>query len=785
MSAGSVRPRAAAIDGVLRIEDDFPPVGYDAWRAKAEADLEGAPFEKKLVGRTADGIALEPLATAGDRPSAGDPAGFPGAPPLTRGMAPLGRTPGGWDVRQEVTEPDPAAAGAVVRGELREGATSVEVRLDAAARAGLDADAPAAAGLCGRGGVMVFTLDDLRLALEGVPFASAPVSLDAGAAYLPAAALLAALWEERGVAAADAAGAGAAAGADAAGGSAVPGAPGSCTPRGAFNADPLGALLRDGALPAPLGAALEQMADLAVWTAATLPRVTAVRVSTAVYHDAGSSTVQDLGFALATAVEYLRALTAAGLTLEAAAAQIVFHETVGCRFFQAIAKLRALRTLWARALEACGAGPGAAAGAGLVVETSRRVITQRAPWVNLLRDTAACFAGAVAGADAIITLPMDVALGPSDALSRRLARNTQVILRDECRLGAVVDPAGGSWSLEKLTAEMAEKAWDFFREVEGRGGMCAAATSGWVAERVAAMEQESECDVATRKAAITGVSAHPDVFEEGLARPAADHAALRAAAAARLAVRRRDRAAAEPAAALRDAAARGARGGDLMAAAVAAARAGATIGELTAALTGRSAAAAGRAQGRVVAAGGEQSGAVAATGGDPPDPAAGSAAHGARVTPLPVRPYAAAYEQLRDAADAYAEAHGGERPKVFLARLGAPVEYLARTTWAQDFFEAGGFEPASSDGDVEAQAAACAASGARIAVVCSSDARYATDVENVVPRLRAAGVRTVVLAGNPGDAEARYRAAGVDRFIFVTCDVLATLRDLLREEGVL
>ena len=740
MSAGPARPQvAAAIGGRLRIADDFPPVGYDAWRAKAEADLKGAPFEKKLVGHTADGIALEPLATAGDWPSEGDPSGFPGAPPLTRGMTPLGRTPGGWDIRQEVTEPDPAAAGAVVRGEIREGATSVEVRLDAAARAGLDADAPAAAGLCGRGGVMAFTLGDLRRALDGVPFASAPVSLDAGAAYLPAAALLAALWEECGA-----------------------GTPGSGAPRGAFNADPLGALLRDGALPAPPDEALTQMAELAFWTAATLPGVTAVRVSTAVYHDAGSSTVQDLGFALATAVEYLRALTAAGLTLEAAAAQIVFHETVGCRFFQAVAKLRALRTLWARALEACGAGPGAAAGAGLVVETSRRVITRRAPWVNLLRGTATCFAGAVAGADAIITLPMDVALGPDDELSRRLARNTQVILRDECRLGAVVDPAGGSWSLEKLTAEMAEKAWGFFREVESRGGMSAAATSGWVAERIGEMEQESERDVATRKAVITGVSAHPDVFEDGLVRPAADHAALRAAAAARLASWRADRTAADPAAALRDAAERGASGGGLMAAAVSAARAGATIGELTAALSRP---------------------AAAATGGAPAG--AGSAAHGARVTPLPVRPYAAAYEQLRDAVDAYADAHGGGRPKVFLARLGAPVEYLARATWAQDFFEAGGFEPASSDGAVEAQAAACAASGAGIAAVCSSDARYATDVEDVVPRLRAAGVRTVVLAGNPGDAEARYRAAGVDRFIFVKCDVLATLRALLREEGVL
>ena len=738
MGVGAVsvaRGAGVAIDAELRLGDDFPPVGYDAWKAKVVADLKGAPFEKKLVGHTEDGITLQPLYTAESWPSAHDPSGFPGSPPFTRGMTPLGRARGGWDVRQEVADPEPAAANGVILGDLRQGATSIELKLDAAACAGLDADDPAAAGLCGREGLMAYSLGELGRALEGVRFDSTPVSLDAGAAYLPAAALLAALWQERGADARDAE------------------APGQGA-RGAFNADPLGALLRDGSLPLPLEAALEQMADLAAWTAAHLPAVTAVRVSTAVYHDAGSSSVQDLAFALATAVLYLRAMTAAGLSLEAAVRQIVLHETVGCRFFQAIAKLRALRKLWARTMEACGVEAQAASSPRLVVATSRRVITHRAPWVNLLRNTAACFAGAVGGADAIITLPMDAAIGASDDLTRRLARNTQVILQEECRLGEVVDPAGGSWFLETLSDEMAEKAWALFREIEAQGGMVEAVTSGWIGDQIATIEQRREKDIATRKAAITGVSAHPDVFEEELKRPAPDYAALRAAAAGRLARWRRKRRDADPGAALRAVAAGQGRGGDgsggLMAAAVAAARAGATIGELTAALAG---------------------------------PSAGC--EGARVTALPVRPYAAAYEQLRDLVDAFAEAHGGERPKVFLARLGAPKEYLARATYAQDFVEAGGFEPVSAEGPPDAQAAACAASGAAIAVICSSDARYATDVADVAPRLRAAGARIVVLAGNPGADEAGYRGAGVDRFIFVKCDVLETLRALLHEAGVL
>ncbi len=136
--------------------------------------------------------------------------------------------------------------------------------------------------------------------------------------------------------------------------------------------------------------------------------------------------------------------------------------------------------------------------------------------------------------------------------------------------------------------------------------------------------------------------------------------------------------------------------------------------------------------------------------------------------------------------DAYAETHGGERPKVFLANLGTPNDFLARSTYAHDFFAAGGFVPLTNDGFSEAQAVAdaFATSGTAIAVICSTDARYATDVEEVAPRLRAAGARTVILAGNPGSNEARYRAAGVNQFIFIKCNVLEILRSLLHEMGV-
>lgn len=281
--------------------------------------------------------------------------------------------------------------------------------------------------------------------------------------------------------------------------------------------------------------------------------------------------------------------------------------------------------------------------------------------------------------------------------------------------------------------------------------MVAAATSGWVAEQIAAVQSVREKDYATRKLVITGISEHPDVREKRVRRPAPDLARLRAETAGRLVAWRRDHRASEPLATLGQVAGDSSRQpGAITAAAVRAAEAGATLGQLQIALR------------------------------------AGSATEPARVEPLALHTYAAAYEELRNAAEAHAE-RTGARPKVYLANLGTPAEFIARATYAANFLEAGGFEEVPGEGseDPRAVAEAFAASGARITVICSTDRRYENLVEDVAPRLKAAGARTVVLAGNPGPNEARYRAAGVDRFIYIRCDVLGTLRDLLREEGVL
>ncbi|MBV9123245.1 MAG: methylmalonyl-CoA mutase, partial [Planctomycetes bacterium] len=203
--------------------EDFPPVSYEEWHALAEADLKGAPFEQKLVTHTYEGIDIQPLYTRRDRPGDGDPHGFPGWPPFVRGARPLGAVQNGWDLRQEHAHPDLDATRQAIVEDLKGGVNSLLLRLDCAARDGLDPDDPTAAELAGRDGIMVSSLDDLDHLLADVHLDQIGIALEAGAAFVPAAALLVGLWRRRGLSPEQA--------------------------RGAFNADPLAVLAGEGRLP--------------------------------------------------------------------------------------------------------------------------------------------------------------------------------------------------------------------------------------------------------------------------------------------------------------------------------------------------------------------------------------------------------------------------------------------------------------------------------------------------------------------------------------------------------
>lgn len=694
------------------IQDDFPPVSYEQWRELAEDALQGAPFEKKLVAQTYEGFSVQPIYTRRDELGQGDPLGFPGQRPFVRGSRPLGCVSTGWDLRQEFAHPELRATNQAILEDLHGGVGSLLLRLDAAASLGIDPDDPAADELAGHQGIMAYCTDDLDQVLADVQLNAVGVALDAGAAFLPAAVALVALWQRRGVSAQEA-----------------------C---GAFNADPLGFLARNGQLPSSTTTALELVGDLAVWTAANYPHVTAVGVDTSTYHYAGATAAQDLAFAMGTAVEYLRSMTQAGMDIDAAAKQILFRISLGTHHFLATAKLRAARWVWSQVVAACG-GTADSGAMRIHARTSNRVLTKRDPYVNLLRNAVSVFAAGIGGAEVITSIPFDQMNGLPDDFSRRVARNTVLIAQEEAHLNRVIDPAGGSWYLDRLTAQVAEKAWEIFQQIEGRGGMLRAIKDGWVGEQIDSAFAPRAKDIARRKEGITGISEYPNVGEEYVSKPLPDPVALRNAAAERIAAARHESKALK---ALSSAKQR-------TEIALAAAADGATIGQIARMLGFRAAAT-------------------------------------ESMLPLEPRVFAEPFEALRDASDAWQAEHG-RRPTVFLANMGPVSHHTARATYSRNFCEAGGFEVVTNDGfqDADAAAKAFADSGATIAVICSSDKLYPEIVPQVAPKLKESGAHSVVLAGFPGDHEQAWRDAGVDRFIFIRCDVLATLQEMLREEGVL
>ncbi|MEU7415386.1 methylmalonyl-CoA mutase subunit beta [Streptomyces antibioticus] len=450
-------------DDGLELAGEFPDTTHEQWQRlvagvlrKTGKDVEGAEAEEALSTTLEDGLRTRPLYTARD--TAPDP-GFPGFAPFVRGSRAEGNTAGGWDVRQRHTTAD----GEAVLADLENGVTSLWLTVG-------DAGLP---------------VSSLAPVLDGVFLDLAPVVLDAGDATEPAARELLRLYGERGVAK------------DAA--------------RGNLGADPLGHEARTGR--AGDFAAATTLARLC---AEEYPGLRALTVDALPYHEAGGSAAQELGASLATGAAYLRALTEAGLSVERAFAQLEFRYAATADQFLTVAKLRAARRLWARVAEASGAP---AAGAQLQhVVTSPVMMTRRDPWVNMLRTTIATLAAGVGGADAVTVLPFDHELGLPDAFARRIARNTSTILVEESHLARVVDPAGGSWYVERLTDELAHAGWEFFRRIERLGGQAAALRSGDLGRDLADTWAARSARLAKRREPVTGVSEFPFLGEKPVVR---------------------------------------------------------------------------------------------------------------------------------------------------------------------------------------------------------------------------------------------------------------------------
>ncbi|MDX2260016.1 MAG: methylmalonyl-CoA mutase family protein [Hyphomicrobiaceae bacterium] len=439
---------------------DFARPSHAQWVALVEEALKGASLEKRLVGRTSDGLRVEPLYPR-----------KPGAHPVLRRAS---GTP--WTIAARLDHPAADQASRLALEDLENGAGSLTVVLSGARTS--------------RGfGLSQATAETLDAALAGVALDYIALHIepaDAGDAAAVAAfeEVFAARGHEASALAVD------------------------------FGLDPIGEHAARGSVAGTFAPRAEAVASTAARLVRAGYRGSALSVDVRAYHEAGASEAQELAAALATGLAYLRLLEAAGLPPVRARRTLSFVIAVDADQFMGLAKLRALRRLWSRVETASSLAPEPI---HIRAETAWRMVTRRDPWVNMLRSTMAVFTAGIGGADVVGVLPHTQALGLPDGFARRIARNTQSILIEESNLYRVADPAAGSGAYETLTEDLARAAWALFQDIEGRGGIVASLDTGHLPGLIATVRAGRQRDVATRKAPITGTSEFPLLAEQPVA----------------------------------------------------------------------------------------------------------------------------------------------------------------------------------------------------------------------------------------------------------------------------
>lgn len=460
--------------------EEFPPSTHEEWRQAAEESLKGAPFDKKLVTSTPEGIKLQPIYGKADLDALALPESWPGLPPYVRGSRASGNKKTPWLVAQELPYGCLDKFNAALKSDLMRGQNSLALLPDAATRLGLDPD-EAKCGDVGECGLSLATLSDAERAFAGIDFHAAPVLAFAGVSALPLAGLLQAFSGDKGFA-------------------------------GAVLADPLTEWAREGRLDISLDDAYAEMAAAAKWAAEKGIRTAGIQAN--LWADAGGTAVEELAFGLATGTAYFRALAAAGVPEDEIAPRFVMALSLGSNLFMQIAKLRAARLLWDRVVGAFGAKPSPLFIHGRSSIFNKSVLD---PHTNMLRATAEGFAGVVGAADSMHLAAFDEPVRTPDEFSTRIARNIHVILAEECGFAEVADAAGGSWYVESLTIELAKKAWELFQEVEKRGGMAVALREGFPQQAVAVSAKARLDAVSKRREAVLGVNLFPNPAETPLA----------------------------------------------------------------------------------------------------------------------------------------------------------------------------------------------------------------------------------------------------------------------------
>lgn len=524
----------------------------DQWSGAASKEVKG----KDLAWKTPEGISVKPLYTQDDVVDV-DP-GLPGFAPFTRGVRASMYAGRPWTIRQYAGFSTAEESNAFYRRNLAAGQKGLSVAFDLATHRGYDSDHPRVVGDVGKAGVAIDTIEDMKILFDGIPLDQMSVSMTMNGAVIPVLAFFIVAGEEQGV------------------------------PQekleGTIQNDILKEFMVRNTYIYPPEPSMRIISDIFAYTSAKMPKFNSISISGYHMQEAGATQVQELAFTIADGMEYVKYGVASGLDIDKFAGRLSFFFAIGMNFFMEVAKLRAARVLWHRVMSQLGAQDERSKMLRTHCQTSGVSLTEQDPYNNVIRTTIEAMAAMLGGTQSLHTNALDEAIALPTDFSARIARNTQIVLQEETGMTKVVDPLGGSYYVESLTQSLIDKAWEIIERVEAEGGMAKAVAAGWPKAMIEEAAAARQARVDRGEDVIVGVNKYRLPNEDLLETLEVDNAAVREAQIARIqrVKAARDEAACQTAL---DALREGAKGGgNLLELAVAAARARATLGEISAAM---------------------------------------------------------------------------------------------------------------------------------------------------------------------------------------------------------
>ena len=527
------------------------------WTTLATKELKGKSPDS-LTWQTLEGIAVKPLYTEVDVVGLPHMGGVPGVAPFTRGVRATMYAGRPWTIRQYAGFSTAEESNAFYRRALAAGQQGVSVAFDLATHRGYDSDHPRVEGDVGKAGVAIDSVEDMKILFDGIPLDKVSVSMTMNGAVIPILASFIVAGEEQGVARADLS--------------------------GTIQNDILKEFMVRNTYVYPPEPSMRIIADIIEYTAAEMPKFNSISISGYHMQEAGANLVQELGFTLADGREYVRAALARGMDVDDFAGRLSFFFAIGMNFFMEAAKLRAARLLWHRIMTEFGAKKPGSLMLRTHCQTSGVSLQEQDPYNNVVRTAYEAMAAALGGTQSLHTNALDEAMALPTEFSARIARNTQLILQEETGITHVVDPLAGSYYVESLTADLADKAWALIKEIEEMGGMTKAVASGMPKLRIEESAARRQAMIDRGEEVIVGVNKYRLAKEDHLDILDIDNAMVRANQIARLKQVRASRDTAACDAALAELERRAREGGNLLEAAVVAARARASVGEISMAM---------------------------------------------------------------------------------------------------------------------------------------------------------------------------------------------------------